>query len=87
MENPADKDKFPAPSHFLFSCFGWGSLQGRVMQLTLSWLHVPAEGRKKESRILVAKTICNLVTSYWHLCRGDAKDDREGIAVPIYLLL
>lgn len=69
MENPADKDKFPAPSHFLFSCFGWGSLQGRVMQLTLSWLHVPAEGRKKESRTLVAKAIGNLVTSYWHLCQ------------------
>lgn len=38
------------------------------MELTLSWLHVPAEGRKKEIRSS-AKTLQSL-QSHWHLCQG-----------------
>lgn len=37
----------------------------------------PCRGKEKRKQDSCAKTICNLVTSYWHLCRGDAKGDRE----------
>lgn len=37
VENPADKEMLPAPSHFLFSYFGWGSLWGCAGAELCSW--------------------------------------------------
>jgi len=79
MENPADKDKFPDPSHFLFSSLAGGAcraLLGLSYAVDTFLAACPFRGKEKNQDSL-AKPICNLVTSYWHLCRGDAKDDGE----------
>lgn len=95
MENPADKDKFPAPSHFLFSCFGWGSLQGSAGAELWSWhflgsMSLQREGKKKSGSSV--PRLCNLVTSHWHFCQGwqggegRMEGPREGTAGPVYPL-
>lgn len=94
-ENPADKDKFPAPSHFLFSCFGWGSLQGSAGAELRSWhflgsVSLQREGKKKSGSSV--PRLCNLVTSLWHFCQGLQGGEgrmeglREGMAGPVYPL-
>lgn len=37
----------------------------------------PCRGKEKRKQDSCAKTICNLVTSHWHRCRGDAKGERK----------
>lgn len=52
MHKAADKDKFPAPSHIPFGCFGWGTLSGSVGAELCSWhflgyMSLQREGKKK----------------------------------------
>lgn len=100
MENSADKDKFPAPSHFLFGCFGWGSLQGSAGAELCSWhflgcVSLQREGKKKAGHLCqdylqschIALAPLQRRHQRWQGVDGWMEGPREGMAVPIYLLL